>query len=158
MSRIIRAESGVTRRNRILRAMVLAIRSTSTASPPEAEPRRDVFAFLAISLRELEKSVEETTTAWERRAYWLKADQFRQEWAWAGRLRPPLEEALSVGDWNRAGACGMELATFLAGRKLRVAHSRARPWDGAFKVWLERHGVEMRPRAPSLRQSPRTGR
>jgi hypothetical protein len=145
MSRIIRVESGVTRRNRILRAMVLAIRSTATASPPRAEPARDVFAFLALSLRELEKSVEETTAAWERRAYWLKADQFRQEWAWAGRLRPPLDQALRSGSWDKAAACGMELATILAGRKLRVAQSHAKPWDGAYKVWLERHGAAMGP-------------
>lgn len=149
MSRIIRPESGATRRNRILRGMVLAIRSTSTSGEPGTQPASDVFAFLALSLRELEKSVEETASAWERRSYWLKADQFRQEWAWVGRLRPPLEEALRAGDWDKASACGIELATVLAGRRLKVADSRARPWEGAWRAWQVQQGSSHSPEPKS---------
>lgn len=101
---------------------------------------RDLFAFLALSLEELEKSVEATASAWERRSYWLKADQFRREWGWVSRSRGPLEAALTHGEWDSAAACGMELATFLTGRSLRVTRSATRPWDGAWKAWRDRRG------------------
>lgn len=151
MSRIIRTEGGATHRTRILRAMALAIRSTAVPEPTPPDRLRDVFAFLALSLAELETSVEQTAAAWEKRSYWLKADQFRQEWSWIGVERSALEAALSSGDLEKAGACGMELATILAGRKLRVGKSTARPWLGAWVVWQERsragRGLAPRPSA-----------
>lgn len=141
MSRIIRTEGGATHRTRILRAMAHAIRSTAGPDRPSPESLRDVFAFLALSLAELEASVETTAVAWERREYWLKADQFRQEWAWIGTSRVSLEAALSSADLEKAGVCGIELATRLAGRNLRVGKSAGRPWHGAWEVWRERRGA-----------------
>ena len=61
------------------------------------------------ALRELQRSTERTAEAWERRGYWLKADQFRREWGWAGQgaeaiLTPLLEGGL---EGARAAACAV---------------------------------------------------
>jgi hypothetical protein len=138
MGRIVRTESGATRRNRILRGMGQALRAVGGQADVSAAESREVLAFLALCLAELSQSVEETAVAWERREYWLKADRFRAEWAWAAAILGRLEPALRSRDWSEAGACGMEIATALAERRLRVGDAKSHPWRGAWDAWSEK--------------------
>ena len=138
MARIIRTESGATRRNRILNGMELALRAVAGRPDVGESEAREVLAFLALSLAELNESVEETARAWERREYWLKADRFRAEWGWAVSLQGSLDGALGSQDWTRARACGMELASVLADRRLRPRASTSRPWTGAWNAWIQK--------------------
>ena len=118
--------------------LALALRSAGAGRLSDEETR-DVLSFLALCLAELGDSIEETARAWERREYWLKADRFRAEWLWVGRIREELETALRAPDWARAFACGTELASILAERNLRVANSKATPWKGAWNAWVQKH-------------------
>jgi hypothetical protein len=138
VARIIRTESGTTRRNRILNGMALALRAVAGRPDVSEGEAREVLAFLALSLAELNESVEETVRAWERREYWLKADRFRSEWGWAASIQGALDRALSSGDWPRAQACGMELANVLADRRLRPRETTSRPWSGAWDAWIQK--------------------
>jgi hypothetical protein len=138
LGRIVGSEGGATRRQRIIKGIVLALRSVGS-STPSVDESRDVLAFLALCLDQLKESVVATAGAWERREYWVKADRFRADWAWVSRMEGALEPALKARDWERALACGTELARILAERSVRVADSRARPWRGAWDAWLEKH-------------------
>jgi hypothetical protein len=138
VGRIVRTDSGAGRRTRILKSMALALRAAAADSPADDEVP-EILAFLALCLRELNESFEETARAWERREYWLKADRFRSEWAWVPRILGRLEPALTARDWDRARACGMELASVLADRRLRVPDSKATPWRGAWDAWVQKH-------------------
>ena len=73
MGRIVRTESGATRRRRILNGMAQALRAVAQRAEVSDDETREVLAFLALSLAELDESIEETAGAWERREYWLKA-------------------------------------------------------------------------------------
>jgi hypothetical protein len=119
--------------------MAQALRAVGQDNSPSQGEIRDVLAFLALSLGELNASVEETASAWERRAYWLKADRFRSEWSWVPRIHARLEAALRVEDLGEAQACGMELANLLADRRLRTLKAGgARPWGGAWDAWVKK--------------------
>jgi hypothetical protein len=137
MGRIVQTDSGALRRNRVLKTMVLALRAAARSAT--ANESREILAYLALCLGELNDSFEETARAWERRDYWLKADRFRSEWAWVPAIRPRLEHALRAEDWDQARACGMELASVLAGRRLRPPESKATPWRGAWDAWVQKH-------------------
>jgi hypothetical protein len=138
VARIVRTESGATRRNRILNGMGQALRAVAQRSDVTDAENREVLAFLALSLTELDESVEETARAWEKREYWLKADRFRSEWAWVQAISGRLEGALRVGDWTQARGCGMDLANVLAKRRLRPRDLTARPWRGAWDAWVQK--------------------
>lgn len=138
MGRVIRTESGSTRRNRILGAMGLALRAAARTPAMEEPEVRDILAFLALGLTELRESVDETARAWEKREYWLKADRFRSEWAWAEAIDSRLGAALSRKDWPAAQACGMDLARKMADRRVRVRGTQSVPWRGAWNAWLQK--------------------
>lgn len=92
MSRIIRVQNGYRIREKALRLIGSAIY--------EAEATNDnayyieLASFIALSLEEIESSVRETSDAWEKRDYWVKADQFRSEWGWVGEVKSCLTEAI----------------------------------------------------------------
>jgi len=137
VGRIVHMESGATRRRRILTGMSVALRAAAQSSGLETGEERDIVAFLILSLAELQVSIEETATAWERREYWLKADRFRAEWSWVPRSRQRLDASLRAQDMAGAGACGMELAKILSDRRLRPPRRAAEtPWRGAWDAWV----------------------
>ena len=138
MSRIVAAETGAIRRSRILNGMAQALRAVAQRPDVSEAEAHDVLAFLALSLTELNESVDGTARAWERREYWLKADRFRSDWSWVARILTRLEAALLQGNLPQAQACGMELASLLADRPLRRSKAGAKPWRGARDAWLRK--------------------
>jgi hypothetical protein len=116
--------------------MAQALRAVSSQPAPGESDTREILAFLALALAQLQASVEETAVAWERRSYWVKADRFRRDWEWAPRLRSALDGALGEGDLDRAAACGIELAMALAASRVKPGRSVAGLWAGAWKAWL----------------------
>jgi hypothetical protein len=94
---------------------------------------RDRLAYAVLALREVERSIERTADAWERRGYWLKVDQFRREWAWAGQgaadiLGPLLDDDLPAA--KTAARALLQRLGQLASTGSRKRH--ADPWIGAF--------------------------
>jgi hypothetical protein len=118
--------------------MAQALRAVVQRAEVSDDEAREVLAFLALSLAELNESVEETAHAWEQRQYWLKADRFRMEWAWIPRLLGRLESSLRDGDLDQSHRCGMELAKVLSDRHLRPRDSSASPWRGAWDAWVQK--------------------
>jgi hypothetical protein len=95
MSRLIRSDSPARQRA----ALLDSIRATLPALQSATEVQlRDRLAFIVLALRQVHASVELTAEAWERRAYWVKADQFRRSWGWADAQSDALQQALQAGD------------------------------------------------------------
>jgi hypothetical protein len=139
MGRVIRTDRGSTHRSRILGAMAVALRAAARNPDMGQGEVRDILAFLALGLTELRNSAEETARAWEKREYWLKADRFRSEWVWVETLDTRLVDALDRRDWRAAQACGMDLASRLAERRVQARDTRSEPWRGAWDAWLQKH-------------------
>ncbi len=138
MGRIVRTESGATRRQRTLNAMAQALRAVAQRADVTEAEAREVLAFLALCLTDLNESIEETARAWERREYWLKADRFRLEWGWtrpsSAAWRRPCAPATwakhAVVVWNLPGSLGNDI--FARGK------STSMPWRGAWDAWVQK--------------------
>jgi len=141
MSRVIRIESGASTRTRVLRRLAQALRAATQPTNSSGAEARDILAFLALGLATLQESVEETASAWERRGYWVKADQFRQKWAWGPRVLASLEASLHQGDLLRAGASALEIAAILADLRVDAGRGRGKAWRGAWEAWRSTRSV-----------------
>jgi len=121
-----------------MRGMAQALRAAAEPADSSRTEEREILAFLALGLAELQESVMETTVAWERRAYWVKADRFRHQWGWVPRNLARLETSLRQDDMLQAGACGLEIAGLLADLKVKPGRATSRPWKGAWRAWEAR--------------------
>jgi hypothetical protein len=82
------------------RTIAEALRRLARKSTFDQESQ-DLAALIVFSLRRLSEGVEQTTTAWEKRDYFLKADRFRLKWEWVDDTAYELESALLLGQWER---------------------------------------------------------
>jgi len=90
MTRIINTSSPGKRRNQLRRTIAEILRHLLLKRDLDAEAK-DMAATLVFALRGIAETIEESTAAWEKRNYFLKADRFRRRWEWvmvhAERLR-----------------------------------------------------------------------
>ncbi len=93
---------------------------------------RDLAAFIALGLEAIARTIDPTLDAWEKRGYWLKADRFRMEWAWAEKLGGQMRSALLAEDWGGVAATTAALADKLGKVAEPKRVSTAQPWNGAY--------------------------
>jgi len=129
VSRVINPENAGRNRTRLLQWIALAC--AQVMKQRSLEIRSDEVAFIAAALEEIAAGVDVTTTAWEKRDYWLKADQFRRQWEWTGRSARRLRAAIERGDSSDAVLALTDLAPRLAGVTLPKRLPNELPWKGA---------------------------
>ena len=136
MSRVINPNVPGKERNRLKRATALALRELMKESEVN-EKTRDLVAFIVLALEGIDKTVEVTTTAWEKRDYWLKADRFRLDWEWAGRLGTELRNLALSEDWDHVPGVAVQIFNQVGDVKISKNHRMGKPWIGA---WNEING------------------
>jgi hypothetical protein len=137
MSPLIRPESAARARDRIMGAIAFTLRVGASDTNAKPAEQRDMLAFVALALAQLSQSVEETSSAWERRGYWVKADKFRLEWAWADKTARELRAALSREDMASAGSVASGIAGHLGRAKIPVRLTKSKPWKDAWAQLVE---------------------
>lgn len=135
MSRVVGKPSSARERLRLLGRIGLAMRHAGHDRLPPQEAA-DRLAYVALGLREILASVGQSTTAWEKRGYWLKADRLRLEWRWAEAeyltaadalaRRAPVDEALDSLSELRRRTVDLPVPARLPAGK---------PWTGAARDW-----------------------
>ncbi|MCJ7695770.1 MAG: hypothetical protein MUO40_10125 [Anaerolineaceae bacterium] len=144
MGRIISGESPVTLRNRLSKAIILAIRELMQQTQPD-ELSKDLAAFIVLSLETISDSINKTVIAWEKRDYWLKADKFRMDWAWTESLEIAMKKALFEESWEEIGKISIKIAEKFQGIKVSNNHRMGTPWVGAYKAMCAtRNGQQIR--------------
>ena len=133
MSRVVNPDSVGKERTRLTKAIVLATRELAKQSEPNATAR-DLTAFIALALQSIADGIEESVTAWEKRDYWVKADRFRMDWAWAGSTAEKLKSALLADDWTAIALTLPTIASKFSRVKVSDNHRLGKPWDGAFRL------------------------
>ncbi|HOT24981.1 MAG: hypothetical protein GX415_00450 [Chloroflexi bacterium] len=137
MTTIKGSESGATVRNRLSKSIVLAIRLLMRQQSPDALSR-DLAAYVVLALEKIAESVEVSASAWEKRDYWLKADRFRQEWAWCERSAKALASALRSNDWTGTAQSLAEIGQRLSAVEVSQNNRLGEPWKGAWEIFLRR--------------------
>lgn len=132
MSRVINPNAPGKERNRLKRAAALALRELMVESEPTPKAR-DLVAFIVLALEGITETVDVTSSAWEKRDYWIKADRFRRDWEWAARLGVNLRKAALVQDWDKITEICVQVFQQVGDEKISQNHRMGTPWIGAWK-------------------------
>lgn len=133
MTRIINLDGVGKQRKKLTREVVLAVRELMRQVEVTDETR-DLAAFIAMNLQAIYETIDRTVAAWEKRDYWVKADRFRLEWAWSGKLAEDMREAIRNDDWQTVALTSAEAGQKLHKVQVPKRHRMGEPWHGA---WAE---------------------
>ncbi|MEW6093348.1 MAG: hypothetical protein AB1531_05210 [Chloroflexota bacterium] len=133
MSRVINLDSAGKERTRLTKTVVLAVRELARQTEPGTEAR-DLAAYIALALAAIAGTIDVSVAAWEKRGYWVKADKFRMEWAWAGQLGAKMREAALAEDWGNVAQVAAQVAQRLNRITVPAGHRLGRPWTGAWQA------------------------
>ena len=132
MSRVINPDSTGKQRTQLSKAIVLAVRELARQSDV-TDQTRDLAAFIAIALQIIADGIDVSVAAWEKRDYWIKADKFRMEWAWAGQIAEKMRASVLLEDWTSVAVLSAQIAQKLAKVQVSENHRLGKPWVGSFK-------------------------
>jgi hypothetical protein len=132
LSRVINPNAPGKERNRLKRATVLALRELMVESEPTPKAK-DLVAFIVLALEGITETIDVTTSAWEKRDYWIKADRFRRDWEWANRLGGDLRKAVLAQDWDTITGICVQVFQQVGDEKISQNHRMGTPWTGAWK-------------------------
>ena len=131
MSRVINPDSAGKERTRLTKAIVITIRELAKQTEP-GDAARDMAAFIAIALKTIAEGIDVSVAAWEKRNYWVKADRFRMDWAWAGQIGEKMKSAVIEDDWASIAMLSAQIAQNLHKVKVSERHRMGKPWVGAW--------------------------
>jgi len=132
MSRVINPDSAGKERTRLTKAIVITIRELARQTHTGQEAR-DQAAFIALALQSVAEGIDVSVAAWEKRNYWIKADRFRMEWAWAGQMGERMKTAVLDDDWASVAMLSVQIGEKLSKIKVSEKHRMGQPWVGAFQ-------------------------
>src|SRR5512146_123854 len=132
MSRVINPDSSGKQRGKLTKAIVLALRELARQSDTSSETR-DLVAFIIVALEAIAEGIDSSVAAWEKRGYWVKADKFRMEWAWAGPLSEKLRAALAAEEWGSIAMLSAQIGQRLGKVQIADNHRLGKPWLGAYE-------------------------
>ncbi len=140
MSRLVKPDGVGKQRDRLIKGVTLALRALA-GKPQLDEEARDMVAFIALALREVQETIDVTCLAWEKRDYWLKADQFRREWDWTRTMADKLEKVVLENQWQDLPAHMAGMMHYLAKVNLPKRNTLGEPWLGAYAALREKRGM-----------------
>jgi hypothetical protein len=132
MSRVINPDSAGKERTRLTKAIVITIRELAKQTEP-GDSARDMAAFITIALKTIAEGIDVSVAAWEKRNYWVKADRFRMDWAWASQLGEKMKIAVKEDDWGSIAMLSAQIAQKLHKVKVSEKHRMGKPWVGAWE-------------------------
>jgi len=132
MPRVINPDSAGKQRTQLSKAIVLAVRELARQKDI-TDQTRDLAAFIAMALQVIADGIDVSVMAWEKRDYWIKADKFRMEWAWAGQIAEKMRISVLEEDWATVATLSAQIAQNLAKVQVSENHRLGKPWVGAYK-------------------------
>ncbi len=132
MARVINTNSPGKRRNAHMRTCAEILRHLSQQQQVNQQTK-DMVAMLVYCLRGINDTVEESITAWEKRGYWKKADDFQQKWWWSSLMAGTIEELLRNDNWDRLPETMMKLYPHFAAIQINKLTRDPADWEGAHR-------------------------
>jgi hypothetical protein len=136
VSRVITTQAPGRERQRLRRTIAEALRHLGE-KPEMDHEARDLIALIVLSLREIQGTIDQATEAWEKRDYYLKAERFRSEWSWVGRMADQMADALQRERWDELSLLLAQLFSHFSDvRVIRMTRSPS-VWQGAYAHLLD---------------------
>lgn len=145
MSRVINLESPGKSRNQLMRTAAEVLRRLSVKNKIDDETR-DMAALLVYCFREIDAGIDDSVRAWEKRNYWVKAEQFRLRWAWVKDAAHRLEQVVANGDWDALPPILIEVLPHF--QDIKIARFTRKPslWQGTYNRLLHENSHGSAPR------------
>jgi hypothetical protein len=137
MSRVIKLDGPGKQRNQLMRTAAEVIRRLSEKKELD-EDAKDMAAVLVFCFREIEEGIDTSVTAWEKRDYWVKAEQFRERWAWAGPAANELEKIVCGNTWESLPVVLIKVLPHLEEIKISKYTRNPSVWRGAYKRLVQK--------------------
>jgi hypothetical protein len=131
LGRVINIDGVGKERNQLTRAVILALRELMRQTEVDGQTH-DLAAFIALALESIAESIDISVSAWEKRGYWLKADRFRMDWAWTGRLGETMRGAILEENWPVVASTAVKVAEKLKDINVPQRNRLGTPWVGAW--------------------------
>jgi ABC-type nitrate/sulfonate/bicarbonate transport system substrate-binding protein len=129
MGRVINTDSTGKSRNQHMRTCAEMLRHLSQKQALDAEAK-DMVAALVYALREIDSGIEQSAQSWEKRDYWMKAEELRQRWGWPGRYADALT-ALVLGErWEELPPLMVKLMPYFSDIKITKFTRDMTSWSG----------------------------
>ena len=142
MSRMINPDSAGKRRNQLMRTAAEILRRLSQKSDLDDEVR-DMVAMLVFCFREIDEGIDQSAAAWEKRDYWMKADELRQRWGWAGHTADKLQAIVFGEDWTQLPPLILQLLPKFNEIKITKLTRKESEWEGSYaRLKQERSPLE----------------
>lgn len=136
MSRVINTDSPGKRRNQLMRTCAELMRHLSQKTDVDDETK-DMLALLVICLRQIEAGIDESAQAWEKRDYWMKSEEFRQRWRWAGEMAEQLHMVVIEEQWGKMPEMMIKLVPHFADITVNKFTRKPSLWKGAYQRLLK---------------------
>jgi len=140
LGRVINTDGPGKRRNNLMRTAAELLRHLSQKQDMD-DDARDMLALLVYCLKEIADGIDESTVAWEKRDYWIKAEEFRQRWQWTHQMATELETMLVNEDWQNLPPLMVKLFPYFSDIKVTKFTRKPALWQGAYnRLMAERAG------------------
>ena len=93
-----------------------------------------MVAYIVLALEKINETIEAAMVAWEKRDYWVKADQFRQEWSWIEGSHARLKAAVLAQDWAQIAPEVISVGQRFSKVKIAEKNRIGEPWIGAWNA------------------------
>ncbi len=128
---VINTDSTGKQRNQSLRTGAELLRHLSQKAQIDDDVK-DMLAALIYALREIDEGIDSSATAWEKRDYWMKADELRVRWEWTARLADQLTALVYAERWGDLPAMMVKLFPYFADIKITKMTRKEDTWRGAY--------------------------
>jgi hypothetical protein len=135
MGRVINTDSTGKQRNQLMRTIAEILRHLSQKKEIDRDVR-DMTALLVYCLREVEAGIDQSATAWEKRDYWMKAEELRQRWYWVGDVADQMRAMIYSENWHLMPDMMMKLLPHVADIKVTKLTRSEAMWEGAYERLL----------------------
>jgi hypothetical protein len=128
---VINTDSTGKERNQLMRTAAEILRRLSQKSDIDTDVK-NMLATLVYCFREIESGIDQSATAWEKRDYWVKAEELRQRWSWPGDTADQIQAMIFNEDWNRMPPIMVKLLPRFADIKITKLTRDESLWTGAY--------------------------
>ena len=136
MGRVINTDSTGKQRNQLMRTAAEILRRLSQKADLDTDAK-NMVALLIYCLREIDEGIDSSAAAWEKRDYWMKAEEFRQKWSWAGQMADSLQAMVFRDDWQQMPQFMIKLLPYVADIKITKFTRSEALWNGAYNRLMQ---------------------
>ncbi len=136
MGRLINPDNPGKRRNQQMRTCAELLRHLTQQNGVN-DDSKNMLAQLVLSLGDIADGIDESTIAWEKRDYWVKAEEFRERWRWTTELGAELSAIIREENWDDVPAILIQLFPYFSDIKVTKFTRDQSLWHDAYERLLE---------------------